>query len=221
MPEPLIIREVRLYPLAIPMRLRFEHAAASREVADPVLVRVTAAAPYADLVGWGETLARPYVTGETATSVVSDLIEQLLPRLGGFRPRSFPEALEFIEDLPLELDDRVVHAARTALELALLDLAGRAFHRRASDAAGWLGLPGFGAPGCLAHVRYSGVVVGSSRQKLSWLLPCPAGRNGCAGRGIHYDVRWNAVMRRCGWMPMAAGRWPRRATPCRCSSRAA
>ena len=170
MPEPLLIREVRICPLAIPMRLRFEHAAASREVADPVLVRVTAAAPYADLVGWGETLARPYVTGETATSVVSDLVEQLTPRLGDFRPRSFPEALEFLEALPSALEGRVIQAARAALELALLDLAGQAFRRRASDAAGWLGLPGFGAPGCLARTRFSGMVIGRSRRKLSWLL---------------------------------------------------
>lgn len=170
MPAALRIRQVDLFPLAIPMRLRFEHAAAARSVADPIVVRLTAAAPYANLAGYGETLARAYVTGETTASVLHDLTTHLLRRLDEFAPQTFPEALEFIESLPLLAGDRVITAARAALELALLDLAGRAFRRRAADVAGWLGLPGFGPPGCLRRARYSGVVVGRTRGKLQAFL---------------------------------------------------
>lgn len=53
---------LRLYPLAIPLRKPFEHAAKTREVADPIVVE----AELGDgTLGHGETLARPYVTGET------------------------------------------------------------------------------------------------------------------------------------------------------------
>lgn len=167
---PLRIRHLRVYPLNIPMRLRFEHAAAARDTADPVVIELAGSAPYAHRAGYGETLARPYVTGETAESVVNDIAAIFAPRLMDFRPTSFTEALEFIEALPYEDGSRVVTAARAAVELALLDLAGKAFQRRAADAAGWLGLPGFGPPGCLATARYSGIVVGRTKRKLQWFL---------------------------------------------------
>src|SRR5690606_25828541 len=57
-----------------------------------------------------------------------------------------------------------------AVELALLDLACRVFQRRPADVAGWLGLPGFGAPGCRAAIRYSGMVVGRTEGRLKTLL---------------------------------------------------
>lgn len=152
------------------MRLRFEHAAASRTVADPVLVEVAGRAPYAQHVGTGETLARTYVTGETTDSVVRDIRELFAPRLVEFRPTSFPDALEFIEALPGSDEGRIVNAARCGVELALLDLAGRAFNRSAADVAGWLGLGGFGPPGCIATARYSGIVLGKSPGKIAHFL---------------------------------------------------
>ena len=53
MKDPLSIRDVRVYRLGIPMRLKFEHALASREVADPVVVACVGAAPHAHVVGHG------------------------------------------------------------------------------------------------------------------------------------------------------------------------
>ena len=102
------------------MRVRFEHAAAGRDTSDPVIVELTAGAPYAHHVGYGEALARDYVTGETRESVVQDIATIFAPCLAGMCPESFYEALELIESLPLQVDGRVVTAARTAVELALL-----------------------------------------------------------------------------------------------------
>ncbi len=171
-PAPLRIRELRISRLAIPMRLRFEHAAASREVADPVVVSAVAASPHAHHVGYGETLARPYVTGETVNSVVDDIANVFSARLASMRAASFIEVLEVLDTLPLQIGGRVVTAARAAVELALLDLAGRVFRRRPADAAGWLGLAGFGPPGCLRTARYSGIITGQTRDQLTrrlWL----------------------------------------------------
>lgn len=167
---PLQIRSVRLARLEIPLRVRFEHAAAVRDTADPVVVEICAGSPYAHQAGYGETLARPYVTGESADSVVEDIANLFVPRLAGFAPRTFTEALEFLEALPAQIGGRIVTAARAGVELALLDLAGRVFRRRAADIAGWMGLAGFGPPGCRAGARYSGVVVGRSRRKLTSFL---------------------------------------------------
>ncbi len=170
MNAPLQLRSVRIHRLVIPLRVRFEHAAATRQVSDPIVVEVAAGYPYAHCVGYGETLARPYVTGDTPESIVEDLVDIFVPRLGEFRPSSFVNGLEFIEGLPIQLGGRVITAARAAIELALLDLLCRAFNRRPADIAGWMGLPGFGFPGCRDTVRYSGIVLGSSRRKLQTFL---------------------------------------------------
>lgn len=161
------IRTLRIWPLAIPMRFRFEHAAAGRDVADPIIVQIDAGAPFAQFSGFGETLARAYVTGETAESVQRDIQNIFLPRLLEFRPSSFAEALDFVDSLPLTDGSRLIHAARAAVELAVLDLAGRAFNRRLADMSGWLDLPGFRPPGCLARASCSGIVVGRGPRKLT------------------------------------------------------
>ena len=167
---PLHIRTLRVHRLAIPMRIRFEHALATRDTADPVIVELNAGAPFAHQVGYGETLARPYVTGETPDSVLEDITNLFTPRLAEFRPETFVAALEFIEALPMQFGGRIVTAARTAIELALLDLSCRVFRRRPADIAGWMGLPGFGPPGCRAALRYSGYIVGQTRGKLRALV---------------------------------------------------
>lgn len=163
------IGRVQIFPLAIPLRFRFEHAAAQRAEADPVVVQLCAQAPHA-AAGYGETLARRYVTGETAATVVEDIRALFVPRLLEFRPQSFAQAVEFADGLPILDGGRLVTAARCAVELAVLDLAGRVFGRRLSDACGWLGLPGFAAPGCLKSARYSGMVVGSDPRRLTRFL---------------------------------------------------
>ncbi len=166
---PLRIREASIYPLAIPLRFAFEHAAAARRVADPVVLRLQAEAPYGDVEGFGETLARPYVTGERVDSVIDDIEHLFLPHLLEFRAGSFGEAVEFADALPALIDGRLVHAARAAVELALLDLAGRAFGRRVAEVAGWVDRAGFAPPGALPAARYSGIAVGRGA-KLSWGL---------------------------------------------------
>ncbi len=170
MNQPLRLRQLRVFQLAVPLRLRFEHAAATRDTSDPVVVELSAGAPFAHFVGYGETLARPYVTGETAESVETEIAHVFAPLLGEFRPQTFAQALEFIEALPTEVDGRIVTAARAAVELALLDLSCRVFRRRPADAAGWLGLPGFGPPGGLATASYSGIVVGRTASRLKGFL---------------------------------------------------
>mgnify|MGYP002634157840 CR=1 FL=1 len=70
---------MEVFRSTIPMR-SFKHAAAERNVSENILVRVT----FADgSTGWGETLPRPYVTGETLESVVEDLEHIIWPRWAG------------------------------------------------------------------------------------------------------------------------------------------
>jgi len=152
------IRCVRVYPLSIPLRRKFEHAASQRAVADPVVVAVELAD---STVGYGETLPRRYVSGETVESVLQTIRGWVVGELLAFRPTSFVEALECVDALATRDETgRALTAARAGLELALLDAYSRHFGRPISEAVGWLGLPSLGLPGSLNRVRYSGVLPG-------------------------------------------------------------
>ena len=73
-----------IYRTTIPMR-SFEHAAARRELAEAIVVRMT----HADgSVTWGETLPRTYVTGETLQTVVDDISNILWPPVAGRTART-------------------------------------------------------------------------------------------------------------------------------------
>jgi muconate cycloisomerase len=111
-----------IYRTAIPMR-RFEHAAASREAAEAVVVGVA----FADgRRGWGETLPREYVTGETLDGAAADLAGLLWPALlAAWRAEAAWEELSAaIPDRAA--DGRCLNAAACALELAALESAAAA-----------------------------------------------------------------------------------------------
>lgn len=154
------IRSVTTYPLGIALRRKVSHAASERALAEPVVVEVELGS---GATGYGETLPRRYVTGETVESVLESLERVFLPQLVKLKPKHFPGALEAIDALPFcNNEGSPAPAARAALELALLDAYSRHFHRPLSEAAGWLGLAGFGAPGSASTIRYSGVLASSS-----------------------------------------------------------
>ena len=133
------IRAVQLdvYRTAIAMR-SFEHAAATRDQADAVIVR----AVFSDgLAGWGETLPRPYVTGETLESVVSDLEGIIWPALAEADFSGVEaEVAAAIAAIPTAgADGRCVNAAACAAELACVDAHMR--RRGLSSPAGLLAHP--------------------------------------------------------------------------------
>jgi len=98
--------KMEIYRTSIPMR-RFEHAAASRALSEAVVVRVL----FSDgREGWGETLPREYVTGETLDTVVEDLQDNIFPVM-------CDEGVIPI----LDRDGRYMPAAACALDLARYD----------------------------------------------------------------------------------------------------
>ena len=115
------VRAVKMdvYRTAIGMR-SFEHAAASRSRAEAVVVR----AEFSDgLVGWGETLPRPYVTGETLESVVADLGSVVWPAV---REMDFSGGAAEVSAALGAIatsagDGRCMNAAACAAELACVD----------------------------------------------------------------------------------------------------
>ncbi len=115
--------QLDVYRTSIPMR-GFEHATASRDMAESIVVRLELAD---GTVGWGETLPRDYVTGETLETVPVDIERVLWPAVR----RGYPQG----KDLPVaDATGRCINAARCAVELARFDAWGRySSPRRAPD----------------------------------------------------------------------------------------
>jgi len=106
--------QLDVYRTAIGMR-SFEHAAAARELAEAIVVR----AAFSDgTIGWGETLPRAYVTGETLDSVPADIEETVWPAAAGtdFAARDAPGSLPVVAAA-----GRCIRAAACAVELACVD----------------------------------------------------------------------------------------------------
>ena len=134
-----------IYRTAIPMR-SFEHAAASRDLAESVVVRLEFSDGQA---GWGQTLPRSYVTGETIDSVVRDLAEVIWPLFVG---RQWRQEGKNSPEIPVsDGAGRCINAAACAFDIAwigrlfeyvedipaevLTEIAGRTRPRREIDVA--------------------------------------------------------------------------------------
>ncbi len=114
---PLVIRRVDAIPVALPLKKPMKMAGVTIATADNVLVRIEADG---GLVGWGEAASAPTMTGDTQGSLAA-AIRHLAPLMVGQDAWMRPALVR-----------RLGHAlygntgARSAIELALADLAGRA-----------------------------------------------------------------------------------------------
>jgi L-Ala-D/L-Glu epimerase / N-acetyl-D-glutamate racemase len=134
-----------LYRYRLPLKTKFEHAAASRDASEGVLVVLRLAD---GTVGLGEGVPRPYVTGETVESALEIIQSQYAARLA---------ALDPLAEGPLPGSALGVwhNAAWCACELAYLDAAARsAGQPLARFLSGRLSRPLAGR----IHQRVSGVI---------------------------------------------------------------
>lgn len=143
-----------VYALRIPFVEAFRHSLQERRWSDSVVVRVR---DEDGTEGFGEGIARPYVTGETPETMVQHLRQDLWPEVVR---RELPEladagALRAVDAfIPDKHTPGVVanHASRAALELAILDCALR---RQRTSVAQVL------TP-CRTKVVYSGIITAGS-----------------------------------------------------------
>lgn len=162
------VSRIQIYRPQVPLRKPFSHAAASRSVAEPVIVRISLAN---GIEGYGEGLPREYVTGETLDGCVQTIRHKFAPALVAFRPHRFTEVLETLEMLPLTDDTgNCITTARAAVELAILDAYGKHFGQGMEVICGWVGRPEWGLPGSADHARASAVLSSGASPKLAWKL---------------------------------------------------
>lgn len=122
---------VDLYRIRLPFRKAFEHASARRTFSENVLIRCTTTD---GIEGWGETIARDYVTG--------DSIEGVVESCRGIPPACWDRSFDHADDVTAfcaETGLAEAGVARCAVELALLDALARSRTLRLDEllAADW------------------------------------------------------------------------------------
>ena len=123
------VADAELYTIAIPFRFAFAHAAASRDASDGLILKLTLED---GTVGYGECLARPYVTGESVASVSAWVATDALPFLAGLDIPAPDRLACFLAGSERGVVD-AGGAAGCLLELALVDAYGKAFRMRVPD----------------------------------------------------------------------------------------
>jgi muconate cycloisomerase len=124
---PLLIRRVDAIPVALPLSKPMKMAGITIATAENVLVRIEAAG---GIVGWGEAAFAPTKTGDTQGSLVA-AVRHLAPLMVGEDAWMRPGLMR-----RLGAALRGNTGAHSAVELALLDLAGRAANLPAIDLIG-------------------------------------------------------------------------------------
>ena len=115
------------FAVSLPMVKPMKMAGVEVRIADNVLVRITSDNGE---IGWGEAAAAPTMTGETVDSMLA-AVRYLTPFLTGMDAENF-------EAIDRELAWRMFgnHAAKAAIDMALLDLVGRARHQPVHELLG-------------------------------------------------------------------------------------
>jgi L-Ala-D/L-Glu epimerase len=147
------IEALTIYRLRIPFHQTFRHALHSREESDAVIVKVIDSDGRR---GFGESLPRSYVTGETTESMIARIREHLAPRVFSQSWAPGWETFEYLQSVvsewtrPEERQSSIAawNAAFCAVELALLDWSLRADHCALADLL----------PPARYEVVYSGVI---------------------------------------------------------------
>ncbi len=124
------IAHFELFASDLPFKKSFRHAAAVRGVSDSLFLRCQLSNGVA---GYGESLPRVYVTGESRDDACAMLQHGILPKLVGRRFAAMEEVLDFLHHCngaaPTDwvAPDSAQTAAWCAVDLALLDACGKAF----------------------------------------------------------------------------------------------
>jgi muconate cycloisomerase len=126
------IVSAKLLPLDIPFVQQFAHSTKTRRASDTVLLKVTM---NNGMTGWGETLVRPYLTGETVedlSAVISNALSELVKIDWHFefdeasreaRLNSFGKEIDnIIANIPRPGTVKAWNGLRCLLELAILDV---------------------------------------------------------------------------------------------------
>lgn len=155
------IEKAIAYELNIPFAESFAHSAKDRAASDSVVLKVISDD---GVVGYGEGVARPYVTGETVESLIEQASRRFWPAVKNavfFPIKADSSALDILNQIDGRLPDHdgqiiAWNGTRCAFEMAILDCMLKSGRRSLSQFL----------PPKRDSVIYSGVVPTGSDQKI-------------------------------------------------------
>jgi muconate cycloisomerase len=127
------LKKIHLYLLQIQLCMPIKHYLAERTHSENLVVKVITDS---GVVGFGEGIARQYVTGEVMESSLRFLQDHLIPQLNGFHPSGPSDLIEALAELLSEDNRAQAPAACCALELAILDAAGKTWSQSVAQMLG-------------------------------------------------------------------------------------
>jgi muconate cycloisomerase len=121
------IVSIDAFLIDLPFRFSFKHSLASRSNSQNVIVKVVIADGARISTGWGEGVPRDYVTGENCHTALATAKTEFAPRCSEQTFSDTNQLIDFLVELRslLRLDSQPKGAAWCAIELAVLDAAGR------------------------------------------------------------------------------------------------
>lgn len=121
------ISGIEIFKVSIPFKFSFKHSLKRRKTSESIFVKVILEN---NVTGFGESLPRSYVTGNTQSSVY-DSLKKYLPLLIDVDLKEGDEGIQFIKGL-----EGIEDESRCALEIALLDCMGKISGRAIWDILG-------------------------------------------------------------------------------------
>lgn len=127
------VRPIELFHLRIPFKRKYKHSLAERAETSNLVVKINTSE---GVTGWGETIPREYLTGETVESAARFIKERFPPNLPSPCFKSAQDVSDYLQGMSYECDPTRAMAALCGLELAVLDAAGKYFNISAGNAVG-------------------------------------------------------------------------------------
>jgi len=176
-----IISQCSLFHLALPFKGVFEHAKTARYVGNTILVRLTADD---GKEGWGEVLARPYVTGESAESIMDERARARASDVLGIEITHQANLTQWVqEQLPEWTSDLALFGG---IELALWSLLEQ---RSSVDWAVLLGAPRSNPTGRCITIGYDAAVGDMRKRAIDAVLKKATVVKVKVGRDVDEDTK--------------------------------
>lgn len=167
------IRSIETFIVRLGFRFSFAHSLASRNSSRNLIVRLTLED---GTTGWGESVPRDYVTGETVEQAEESIQLKFSPALRQLDCQNFDRLLTSLSDLhkELSLHQQQAGASWCALETAVLDAACKVHKKKLLSVVGepvqkeiyYGGVVPFGGKKALAAILYFYKLLGYRTVKL-------------------------------------------------------
>lgn len=132
------LKQIEFFRLQIPLCMPIKHYLAERSHSENIVVKVVSDS---GVVGYGEGIPREYVTGETTAASLAFLRNHLIPQSNGLHWNDPEDLFGKLRELISETKRARAPAACCALELAILDAAGKKWRKSVAELLGAGGEP--------------------------------------------------------------------------------